>query len=502
MSGTNNIVIENPFGEPISTENVQIFLKFSRRCYLSCVSFIQSGLTQTNCIPYLQFGISENCEDLLQVVVPFIWKNAKPLIYQPDFLDLSTNEINYLMKPAFCNAKEVFEHGLLCESLSEMLLAVYAWMNVDPEHRQIEPSVNILDRNEVQPGCSYHECKNRSKRSAEDDVTAIHDPRSVILEIDLTGEHQEIGFAECRILDTRTHAPCGKMYFMSGKGTKILFELDLKKSVVESIVRCPFNSSCSVMVCQTDCLVVMCTSVAAGFQGNHETTPIVWSLSLKEKVWKKGPSMTFPRSQFSCVFGDDALYVLGGMQKRESPCVTVERLCIPSGHILGSWETIAEIPFHRYYSSVGFLNGKIYVVGGQSPYHTSQMYCSNSLYELDLQTKVWTRKATMKRERIGLSIVGFNSCLFAIGGGEISAPWGVHCEVYHPKTNKWSRASSMNKPRRNAGTFIYNGKIHVVGGHPGCPTVEEYDTRTKIWKVLTNYQLPTYANCKSVAFSG
>ncbi|CAG7822231.1 unnamed protein product [Allacma fusca] len=84
----------------------------------------------------------------------------------------------------------VEENGWECKLYLNAIRAHYT-------QQQIEPSVNILERNEVQPGCSYHECENKSKRSAENDVTAIHDPRSVMLEIDLTEEHQEIGFAEC-----------------------------------------------------------------------------------------------------------------------------------------------------------------------------------------------------------------------------------------------------------------------------------------------------------------
>ncbi|CAG7722572.1 unnamed protein product [Allacma fusca] len=355
--------------------------------------------------------------------------------------------------------------------------------------------------NKVQSGRSFKEYEPSTKRSTEDNVSG----RSVILEIDLTEEHAECEYVGRRTINTSTSASSQKLYFISGIVEKNLSALDLKKSQVESIVGFPFKDNCSALIYQTDFILVMCASVTSNGQGKHGTTSIVRYLSLNEKVWKIGPPIILSRSQFGCVFGDDALYVLGGMQKDESACNTVERLRISAGHILGNWEKIAEIPFHRYYSVVGFLDNKIYVVGGQSPYHSSQMCCSDSVYELNLQTKEWTRKAKMRR-RIGFSIITFKPALYAIGGGGLSSPWGIKCDVYHPKANRWRTVAPLKKPPRNAGngrcnslvclefgTFLYGGRIHVVGGHPGCPTVEVYNDLYNILTQLTKFPLPVDA---------
>ncbi|CAG7722985.1 unnamed protein product [Allacma fusca] len=511
MSLTNNTLSENQFGDSISAENVQSLLRGSRSCFLSCLKFVQSDLNLPKCIPYMRFAISEDIDEILQLVVPLAWKNAKYLVYQPDFL-----EIRYLLKPAFSNVDSIFQHGLQFGLLSDMLLSVYTWMAIDPlvrvndfikilddycldfvdkgvlEKIRMDPtlekngsesslprtfhkrnliggncrdehvSISNVDKecnqqrtqkrgtrkpNISQVGCSYLEYEPRPKRYSADEFASVYTDGNGILEIDLSDDYEESARSKRRVVDTPTSASSRKMYFMSGIFKRRLLANDLQ---VERIVTFPFNDSCAGLVYHTDYILAICSSISSGLQSNDQTTPIIRYLNLKDKVWRIGPPMILPRYQFGWVFGNDSLYV----------------------------------------------------VGGESPYHISQVCCSNTLYELDLQTKEWTRKATMQSGRIGVSIVSFESRLFAIGGGSHFAQYGIECEVYNPESNTWSSISKLNRPRRNAGTFVFDRNIYVVGGNQGFPTVETYNESDSIWKLLENRKLPFFANCKSVAFSG
>jgi N-acetylneuraminic acid mutarotase len=60
-----------------------------------------------------------------------------------------------------------------------------------------------------------------------------------------------------------------------------------------------------------------------------------------------------------------------------------------------------------------------------------------------------------------------------------------HCEYFDGSS--WKTITPMIKRRSNFQVFIYNGKIHAIGGFTGkknTKSIEYYDETTNIWKML------------------
>ena len=55
---------------------------------------------------------------------------------------------------------------------------------------------------------------------------------------------------------------------------------------------------------------------------------------------------------------------------------------------------------------------------------------------------------------------------------------------YDIKTNRWRFVASMSTSRSAAGVCVYQGQLHVLGGHDGLSifsSVEQYGVRQNQW---------------------
>ncbi|XP_010449291.1 PREDICTED: F-box/kelch-repeat protein At4g19865-like isoform X2 [Camelina sativa] len=86
--------------------------------------------------------------------------------------------------------------------------------------------------------------------------------------------------------------------------------------------------------------------------------------------------------------------------------------------------------------------------------------------------------------RSGSTVVG--SELYIIGGLVDKGPSSA-VRVLNCGSHTWRDAPSMNVARRNASTYVYNGKIYVMGGCQGLEDeswAEVFDTKTQVWERL------------------
>jgi N-acetylneuraminic acid mutarotase len=140
------------------------------------------------------------------------------------------------------------------------------------------------------------------------------------------------------------------------------------------------------------------------------------------------------------------------------------------------------MPTPRGEVTAATVNGKIYVIGGQS---YSANFKFRTVEEYDPVTDTWTTKADMPTARCSLAAVELNGKIYALGGNGSGSVHLNTVEEYDPATNKWTTKAGMIRSRHGLSAVTANGKIYAVGGIAGTKvysSVEEYDPATDTWK--------------------
>jgi N-acetylneuraminic acid mutarotase len=210
--------------------------------------------------------------------------------------------------------------------------------------------------------------------------------------------------------------------------------------------------------------------------------------------WSARTSM--PQSVYVRVAAvDDIIYVFGssiGDPNIRENLVTSVFKYNPATDV---WTQLADNPNARMISSVAALNGKIYVMGGQS----EEFAFSNALDVYDPETDTWEYNvAPLPTARSWIEAIGANGKVYAVGGWNGSGLSTV--EAYDPLTNTWSTVQNMPISMWDTAYNIVekDGKIYIVGGCTGgsCnmfPDVYIYDISQNTWSP-TNGETPEIPN--------
>lgn len=92
--------------------------------------------------------------------------------------------------------------------------------------------------------------------------------------------------------------------------------------------------------------------------------------------------------------------------------------------------------------------------------------CLNKAEYFDPQMNEWRNIADMSCRRSGLASIGFQNCLYVMGGFDGHARLRS-CEKYDPVENKWTDIPDMSFQRSNFAIEILDDMIFVVGGYNG-----------------------------------
>lgn len=121
--------------------------------------------------------------------------------------------------------------------------------------------------------------------------------------------------------------------------------------------------------------------------------------------------MPTPRTFVAGAVVDGKLYVIGGQSQAFAESGIVE-VYDPA---TDTWSSGSAMPTPRQLLSAGVLNGKIYVAGGQ----TATNNALDTVEVYDPSTDSWTSSTSMLTARNGLATAVVGSTLYAIGGADI-----------------------------------------------------------------------------------
>ncbi len=157
--------------------------------------------------------------------------------------------------------------------------------------------------------------------------------------------------------------------------------------------------------------------------------------------------------------------------------------------LLGQWSKGPILPTPKCYADAVYLDGAIYVVGGLGGDRRFDTKC----YKLDIASGNWTVDFTLPVQRALSAVQAVNGKIYIIGGYNATNPFSVQAPVieYDPATSTLTPKANMPLPVYGAGSFVYDGRIWILGGGTtsfttSCTTIQIYDPAANTWTVSSS----------------
>jgi N-acetylneuraminic acid mutarotase len=159
------------------------------------------------------------------------------------------------------------------------------------------------------------------------------------------------------------------------------------------------------------------------------------------------------------------IYVMGGMDGGGASLATVAVY----DPLTNTWDSAPAMDTRRDNPGSAVLDGKLYVFGGRTRNAdgTSVNGTLDTVEAYDPATNTWANRASMPTGRRVMS-VGTLDGRAQLMGGERTSTGGTYAanEEYNPVTNSWRALAPMVTPRHGAVSGTVNGVVYVAGGGP------------------------------------
>lgn len=197
-------------------------------------------------------------------------------------------------------------------------------------------------------------------------------------------------------------------------------------------------------------------------------------------TWATLSPMPTPRQHTNCCVVSGKVYVLGGLEKGtlkagDSMRDWAENARLSSQNEVydpktDSWESRAPLPTPRQGPGVGCVNGRIFTIGGaiSSAYDAP---LSNIVEVYDTGKDLWERASDFPIAIMTMGIVTVNGRLFVIGGqsrNDKGQPVPIaHVYTYDSDRDRWSRNTDLPNAIQIVSTAALDDRIYVMGGCDG-----------------------------------
>ena len=163
------------------------------------------------------------------------------------------------------------------------------------------------------------------------------------------------------------------------------------------------------------------------------------------------------------------------------------------------WTAISDYPTVIQDNLAAVSGGKLYAAFG-----FNGTVDTSTAYVYDSGTGAWTPIASAADTREKPAGGFLNGKLYAVGGWGSTGDPDPTMEVYDPGTNTWSTAAPTPKPFAASGSAVLGGKLYVVGGCStsacGFTDVSVYDPATNTWSAAASYPEATaWLSCGAIA---
>ena len=200
--------------------------------------------------------------------------------------------------------------------------------------------------------------------------------------------------------------------------------------------------------------------------------------------WGQRANLMENNSEFALAEANGKLYVLGGYPPMQGPnrtSRTVQVYDVASD----KWQLGPQLPEPNNHGMAASVNGKVYLLGGQTTDDQQGATAVNTVYELDPAKGAWVEKARMPTARSGGVAVASGGKIYVAGG---RVPRGNDFAVYDPAADKWETLPDLPSQRNHIAGAAINGRIHIIGGRLGnglsplkSTAHEVFDPQTRSW---------------------
>ncbi len=211
----------------------------------------------------------------------------------------------------------------------------------------------------------------------------------------------------------------------------------------------------------------------------------------KGDSWTRKANLPTPRIGLSSCALNGKIYAIGGVKQPEVDTDGL-RSIQEYDPATDSWAVKANLPSPRNWTSCAAVNGKIYVIGGDTTFLSTPL---KTVSAYDPTTDTWATKADMPTARLAAAAAVVDGKIYVMGGlTTVGATLLSTVEVYDPVTDTWARKTAMPTPRGMLCASVVDGKIFTIGSFlgrtgPSLPTMEMYDPLADTWTRKAN--MPT-----------
>ena len=207
--------------------------------------------------------------------------------------------------------------------------------------------------------------------------------------------------------------------------------------------------------------------------------------------WSSVGTITY-RDWPAAAFLDGKIYITGGQPPQGENLRSVEVFDISTD----TWSNGPDMGSARYYHSAASMGGKIYVIGGV-PF-VEGVWQGDSVEVLNPNLGSWVVVPPLPTARYMSAVVAVGATLFVIGGAEGSQSFGHRgvfavMETYLDGAAGWDPAPPPPIASFGSSAAVLNQCIFVVGGYnregdgPGHPldSLQKYDIVAASWSTLS-----------------
>ena len=230
-----------------------------------------------------------------------------------------------------------------------------------------------------------------------------------------------------------------------------------------------------------------------GYPFDRQTSRIVQVYDIATDFWAYGPQLPQPNNHGMAASVNGKIYLIGGQTLADDPPGT--NSYVNTVHELdpatGQWVAKAPMPTARSSGVAVVHDGKIYVAGGRPPRE-------KDFAVYDPATDSWEVLPELPTGRNHMTGAAINGRIHVVGGriglGLGYSKTAAH-EVYDPQTQTWTTAAQMLRARSGMSSIMAKGCFHVWGGEAiegMFPDHDYYDPRTNKWTRLLDMPIPVH----------
>jgi hypothetical protein len=202
--------------------------------------------------------------------------------------------------------------------------------------------------------------------------------------------------------------------------------------------------------------------------------------------WTKIAPMPTPRISFSITAYGDKIYVIGGLEVSASFHDDVSQVSCSVNEVYNpandTWATAASMPTATALAQANTVNGKIYVMGGETGQAGSTL---NITQIFDPTTDSWSIGASIPHADVDVSSAVIDGGIYLMSASSFTT---LYNQIYNTTTDAWSLGSPMPAPAGGAGatTGVNSPKrIYVFDGVVGFGVVSNqtyaYNPTSNLW---------------------